>query len=294
MLHGWSTSSFYSVNSPYWTMAVESHFYLLLPLLSWIIIKLSRSASFRKPGFALLGAFLLVGHPILNTLFLRVPALSEHRTILEVFQHLSAFAVGMACSTLYIAVSEGKGIGISKERTRRELSRLAGISGSPASSCITPPSGFLRCACSASSRCSGPSAPHATGASCWARCSASLRWQRDHVGPLAPLHRRHLVQHVHLERADLRQDHLAHCRACLGASVLCSRGNLNRGRAGALSYLSTSSSSARFCVPAARSASGAAIVARDGTGRQKTVALSSCDSPLRRPNWAYPGDRAPR
>ncbi|HKQ68816.1 MAG TPA: acyltransferase, partial [Polyangiaceae bacterium] len=128
MLHGWSTTTFFSINSPYWTMAVEAHFYLLLPWLAHLLISITRSPRVRTPAFLALGCFLLAGHPLLMFVFERSGALRDHRTIVEVFQHLSAFSVGMACSVLYTAMTEQKDPPISPARLAY-LARIAGVLG---------------------------------------------------------------------------------------------------------------------------------------------------------------------
>jgi peptidoglycan/LPS O-acetylase OafA/YrhL len=116
-------TAFKQINGPFWSLAVEWQFYLLLPLLALAIGWLVRRVSQRWRLVALIGCLLLLVAWGLFTRFLGI-YLTEHpdetfhlpRTLVRVFlffcygvpdsglhgKFLEDFAVGMLISTLYI------------------------------------------------------------------------------------------------------------------------------------------------------------------------------------------------
>jgi peptidoglycan/LPS O-acetylase OafA/YrhL len=103
MLHSWSTATIESINPPFWTMAIESQYYVLLPLVAGAIFLLMKSAHVRLV-WGLAG--LLFATPFIYAVFAEVVQryrsdLSQNLTIFYVFGFLSVFATGGLCSFIY-------------------------------------------------------------------------------------------------------------------------------------------------------------------------------------------------
>src|SRR5579859_276261 len=109
LIHNFSSSTFYSIHPPYWTMAIESQFYLLLPLLAGLAAWLLRTGRPRLViGLVLL---LVASSPLFSrgVVLLRpgLPQLDDYIGVLSLLRFLSVFALGMLCSVLYVAVTQG-------------------------------------------------------------------------------------------------------------------------------------------------------------------------------------------
>ena len=123
-----SPTAFKQINGPFWTLAVDWQFYLILPLIALGIAFIVRRGSLRRRLFALLSCLvalmvwglltrflgvyltqnptnmLSIPHKIVNAglfLFYGVPNAGLHGKFIE------DFAVGMLISTLYILASSG-------------------------------------------------------------------------------------------------------------------------------------------------------------------------------------------
>ena len=134
LVHDYSQATKMSINGPFWTLAVESHFYLLLPLLAWMLWRLS----LQKTGWrwVIVGMLIIAAATpsygiLLSVTKHRWPILSDYLTILDVLAYLCIFVCGMACSWFYVSVSTGRFSLLSPERIRlicRGLG-LAGLTG---------------------------------------------------------------------------------------------------------------------------------------------------------------------
>lgn len=103
LLHNWSDAIIKSIDGPYWTLAIESQFYLLLPIIALPLIWAFRRRRFTLAilvGLSLLGAGTFVS--VLKIVVRRaLPLAAPHLTILDTFGFLTVFATGMACSFVY-------------------------------------------------------------------------------------------------------------------------------------------------------------------------------------------------
>lgn len=115
-----------TIDGPYWTMAVESHFYLLLPLIAWLIYKVKSSLRYvlfcllllSSPAYGLLQSY-INHHP---------SSWVSNLEIFEVFTYMCVFAGGMLISLLYVAISER----VLQESTIQKIKlgcKIAGIVG---------------------------------------------------------------------------------------------------------------------------------------------------------------------
>lgn len=130
LLHNATSTTRVSINAPFWTIGVESHFYLLLPLMSILLITVARRLNTR---WTVAGLGALVFSSSAFALFLVVakritPGLLPYLNILEVFSWLTVFALGMCSSIIYVQVSEQKNSVISLAYVRK-LCRVAGPLG---------------------------------------------------------------------------------------------------------------------------------------------------------------------
>lgn len=129
MLQNWSFETRNSINPPFWTMAVESQFYLVLPLMAYGLFALNRmKRRWLVGGFLLLAALSPLYRLLWAVVKHAMPQLFEHITILELLGYLCAFVMGMACSLFYVAINETTHLGFAQEKIQFWC-RVAGVSG---------------------------------------------------------------------------------------------------------------------------------------------------------------------
>ncbi len=130
LIHDFSQATFNSISSPYWTMAIESHFYLLLPPLAGLFYRLFHT------GRRLLLTGLILLLVAVSPLFSRfvvlvrpsVPHLLDYIGFLSLLRFLCVFILGMLCSILYVAATQDKLKGISPQRLQIQC-KLLSIAG---------------------------------------------------------------------------------------------------------------------------------------------------------------------
>ncbi len=98
-LHNFSEASIYSINDPFWTLAVQAQFYLVIPVL---LLLLSPLATHRFLSFNLLIAAaavtFLVHHFVMKS---ASPAPGQHVISHSLLAHLPHFLLGMAAAAMY-------------------------------------------------------------------------------------------------------------------------------------------------------------------------------------------------
>jgi len=110
LAHNYLTTTFESINGPYWTMAVEAQFYLLLPLIGLALVRAFRAA---KPWrvvavFVAIAACSVTAEAAVHGLPRWDPGFARHQTVVAVFQYLAVFGAGILASLAYVAASEGR------------------------------------------------------------------------------------------------------------------------------------------------------------------------------------------
>lgn len=128
MLHDDVASMNRSINGPFWTLAIEAQFYVVLPLFAWVIARFVGAT--RSRWRVVIGVLaVVVGALALRSLdevvqghFERMPGirgdvakLFVHATLGVQGKYLEVFALGMLCSVLYLAAQE------ESRRLRRRL-----------------------------------------------------------------------------------------------------------------------------------------------------------------------------
>jgi len=104
LVHNVSQETRGTIDGPYWTLAVESQFYVMIPLIGWLVYRLYQRRQWRyltcvAVGIGLAGVFA----GLLNIFIQRhVPALSSHRGAWEVIGFLPTFGCGIVCSFLFL------------------------------------------------------------------------------------------------------------------------------------------------------------------------------------------------
>lgn len=101
----------FSMNSVYWSMAVEAQFYLLLPLLAMFACNLVITGRTRLLRILVVAALLLTPatQVFIWVLSITSPGLYEHRNIFDVPAYSILFLTGMLCSVAYIKLTEANG-----------------------------------------------------------------------------------------------------------------------------------------------------------------------------------------
>jgi peptidoglycan/LPS O-acetylase OafA/YrhL len=105
LLHNWSEGTIESINPPFWTMAIESQFYLLVPVLGFLLHR-AAGARDRAPLASLL--LLVATTPFLYALGRHaverlLPDLAVHAPLFYTVGYLFIFAAGGAASLLHVA-----------------------------------------------------------------------------------------------------------------------------------------------------------------------------------------------
>lgn len=128
----WATT--WSINSVYWTMAVEVQFYVLLPLFGLLAYALTRRTSpilamvLVVVGLSLVSILAaLLNHfgvftniPVASTMLIESPALSRW---------VSVFAVGMACSVAYVYLTQIKRLNTKQGRNLSVVANVIMVAG---------------------------------------------------------------------------------------------------------------------------------------------------------------------
>jgi peptidoglycan/LPS O-acetylase OafA/YrhL len=109
-----------TIEGPFWTLAVEAQFYLLLPWMAWGIARLVGAA--HSVGRTIAGVLAVIAAALLlreldSAIFAHLQAVGAAPSPLLAFflrvtlgwqgKFLEVFAVGMLCAVLYVAASEG-------------------------------------------------------------------------------------------------------------------------------------------------------------------------------------------
>lgn len=124
-----------AIEGPFWTLAVEAQFYLLLPLIAWLIARwvgATHSVARLAGGVLALIATALAWRQLNGLATVWLPTVHGWpgeviRRILEFSygsqgKYLEVFAVGMLCAVLYVAATEGR---LSRIKTARLGAPLA-------------------------------------------------------------------------------------------------------------------------------------------------------------------------
>lgn len=113
-LHNLSEQSFYNLNPAFWTLAVEAQFYLLLPLLLYVINRLKPFTAFILLFFAGAGTYLTHFY-FMTAITANIIPWSFNFTSINttgnvlgksVFAHLPHFILGISCGWIYLFVKE--------------------------------------------------------------------------------------------------------------------------------------------------------------------------------------------
>lgn len=129
-LHNLDDQVDFSMNSVYWSMAVEAQFYLLLPLLAKLAYRLVNSGRIRFLRILVVAALLVT--PATQIVFwalsVTAPGLYEHRDILGVPSYSILFLTGMLCSVAYIKLTDAHAtVGWLRVGDARTIRVLCGI-----------------------------------------------------------------------------------------------------------------------------------------------------------------------
>ena len=104
LLHNWSNATAQSINAVFWSMAVESQFYVVLPVLGLILVGAAGRGNGRVLWAA--GALVLLAAPLLGALRILLarvtPEFTTHMSALDLVGYLTFFGTGMLCSCWYV------------------------------------------------------------------------------------------------------------------------------------------------------------------------------------------------
>ena len=130
LLHNYNPVAFHSIHGVFWTMAIESQFYLLLPLIAKVLWRVTGPGrSFKRSWPVWLVCFsgpLLVG-------FLQAwatnhwPWLAWHITIFYVFNYLGIFMTGALAGLFYVFLLESKKGNLSNAAIERIGKRIGWV-----------------------------------------------------------------------------------------------------------------------------------------------------------------------
>jgi peptidoglycan/LPS O-acetylase OafA/YrhL len=127
MLHNWSDATIETINPPFWTMPIESQFYLALPLLALLLHAGLRAG--RRAGLVLLIGVVALSPAlyllIAGGLSLLSEQASHHRTALYALGFLFTFGAGAAAGFLHVAHALGR----LPHALQGRLPRLCGAAG---------------------------------------------------------------------------------------------------------------------------------------------------------------------
>ena len=129
-LHNYTEFSFYSINSPFWTIAVQAQFYVLLPLLLILLSPLRPKKSIAFAATLVLAAGAFAGHYWLMTKTQSVDPWPLSRQIIQrngavlshsVLAHLPHFLLGLAAGYIGILLNTNSGNRAQAKRWMCEL-----------------------------------------------------------------------------------------------------------------------------------------------------------------------------
>jgi peptidoglycan/LPS O-acetylase OafA/YrhL len=140
----WPTT--FSINGVYWTMAVEVQFYAVLPLIAWIMYKLSLRVGVVAAIVTTLSALVVLS--ILSSTLVTVggwnltttPVVSSFLVQYAAMPYwLGSFGCGIACSLIYVYLTKLRSLGPGARARLRKAGNyafFAGVGGVLALSCI--------------------------------------------------------------------------------------------------------------------------------------------------------------
>ena len=109
LIHNYSWLTYRGLNVPTWTMAVESQFYLLLPLLGAAAVWLfSRSRMALGIGIGLLVLSGPLASVLARALVRLLPGFEQHEPILETLRFMSTFGMGLVAACVYVLAKDAR------------------------------------------------------------------------------------------------------------------------------------------------------------------------------------------
>ncbi len=111
LLHNYNTLALHNIHGIFWTMAIESQFYLILPVVAgWLYHGVQRG-DLLKRGRLLLPLLILAPafYGFVNTYSENhLPWINRHLSIFLLLTYIGVFATGSGLAFLYVAMTEGK------------------------------------------------------------------------------------------------------------------------------------------------------------------------------------------